>query len=242
MRAIRNSSGCRCSPGASKVRAVPIVVAILALAAFAEARTPAPAKKRSPRDETRFRASVAVQKTVNRYFLTAVLPKLKNCWKGVKGKGSIEINSIFGDDRQGGWAFQKIQGSLTHLPKDQAAAAVSCMESAATGTSFPRDQDEKAVSYLVSWTWPVPLPADVERRIERALASGGGQGAGCDGRGSPPRCVACTGSPLMCAYVCVGGTRCEVQAIRPDNLNSSCTQFGKCASGGLLGVVGDVIY
>jgi hypothetical protein len=117
------------------------------------------------------------------------------------------------------------------------------MQKAVAGTSFPRESGEKGKSFLVSWVWPVPLPPDAEQQMARMWGSSGGEGGGCDGHGASARCVTCSGSPLSCVYVCVGSDSCEVQATKPGGFDSICSEGGKCASGGLFGLVGTtVIY
>lgn len=200
--------------------------------------SPAAGQSRQAVDDVRFKASVATQKRINRYFHGVVVPRLKPCWDRVQGKGTVEVKYLYADNGKGGWAFKTIHGSKSDLPKGQGQAAASCMQKAVAGTSFPREKSEKGASYLIGWAWPVPFPPDAEQQVARMWDSGGGQGGGCDGRGAAARCVTCSGSPQTCVYVCVGYSSCEVQATKPGGFNSICTEGGQCASGGLFGLAG----
>jgi hypothetical protein len=184
--------------------------------------------------------SVATQKVINGYFHATVVPRLKRCWDRVQGSGTVEMQYRYELDSREAWAFRSIRAGRSDLPKDQTEAAVSCMQEAASGTSFPREKRGKATFYLIDWVWPVPLPPDADRQIEMMRGAAGGAGGGCDGRGAPARCVTCSGSPLTCMYVCVGSSTCEVQATTPGGFNSICSEGGQCASGGPFGVVGGI--
>lgn len=216
--------------------------AFVALTVSSLAQSPGQSQGRSPSrpkaDDPRFRATVATQKTINRYFHGTVMPKLKSCWGRVQGKGTVEVKYIYADNGKGGWSFQNIPASRSDLPKGQEKAAVDCMQQAARGTSFPKEKTDKGKSYLISWAWPVPMPPDADQQVARMWGSSGGEGGGCDGRGAAARCLTCKGSPLTCVYVCVGSTSCEVQATTPGGFNSICTEGGQCASGGSFGLAG----
>ena len=188
----------------------------------------------------RFKESVATQKRINRYFHTVVVPKLKTCWEGVQGKGLIEMKYWFEDDSKAGWAFKTLKGGKSNLPKGQDEVALACMQKAVAETSFPKESDTGA-SYVINWDWPVPLPPDAAQQVERMVGSGGGEGTGCDGHGASARCVTCSGHPQTCIYVCVGADTCEVATSPPGGFDSICTEGGKCASGGLFGVVGGMV-
>jgi hypothetical protein len=203
--------------------------------------SPVEGQSRTKVDDGRFKATVATQKRINRYFHGAVVPKLKTCWSRVSGKGMVEVRYLYTDDAKGGWSFKAIQASRSNLPKDQEKAAVACMQQAVSGTSFPKEKTEKARSYSISWVWPVPMPPDADQQVARMWGSSGGEGGGCDGHGASARCVTCKGSPLTCVYVCVGSDACEVQATTPGGFNSICTEGGQCASGGSFGLVGSMV-
>ena len=220
------------------LRLVIVPAALLTLVLSSPAAGQRPDQSRPVTDDPRFKATVATQKRINRYFHGVVLPKLKPCWDRVQGKGTVEIKYLYADTGKGGWAFKTIHGSKSNLPKGQEEAAVSCMQKAVAGTSFPREKSEKGASYLIGWAWPVPFPPDADRKVARMWGSGGGEGGGCDGWGSAARCLTCKGSPLNCVYVCVGSDTCEVQATKPGGFNSICTEGGQCASGGLFGLAG----
>jgi hypothetical protein len=216
------------------LRPVIVPVALLTLALS----SPAAAQSKPGVDDARFKASVAAQKRINRYFHGVVVPKLKSCWGRIPGKGTVEIKYLYADNGKGGWAFKTIQASRSDLPKDREKAAVACMQGAVAATSFAKEKGEKARSYTISWGWPVPFPPDAEQQVARMWGSSGGEGGGCDGHGAAARCVTCSGHPLTCVYVCVGGDSCEVQATKPGGFDSICTEGGQCSSGGSFGLMG----
>lgn len=203
--------------------------------------SPADGQSRQAADDGKFKATVAAQKKINRYFHGTVVPKLKTCWSRVSGKGMVEVRYLYTADAKGGWSFKTIQASRSDLPKDQEKAAMACMQQAVSGTSFPKEKTEKAKSYSISWVWPLPMPPDADRQVARMWGSSGGEGGGCDGHGASARCVTCKGSPLTCVYVCAGSDTCEVQATKPGGFDSICSEGGQCASGGLFGLVGTMV-
>jgi len=184
----------------------------------------------------RLKESVAAQKRINRYFHTVVGPKLMTCWDRVQGKGTIEIQYRYEDNGKGGWEFKKLNGGKSSLPEGQDEVALACMQSAVAQTSFPKDGDA-GDSFSISWNWPVPLPPDAAQQIERMLGSGGGEGGGCDGHGASAKCVTCSG--INCITVCVGSDPpCTITIDPTPGHFNTCTEGGKCASGGPFGVVG----
>ncbi len=185
--------------------------------------------------------SVAAQKKINRYFHSVVVPKVKDCWDKVQGEGTIEMVYTYEADAEGGWAFKSLEVGDTTLQKGQDAIALACMEQAVAATSFPRDASDRGESYQINWDWPVPLPPDTAQLAARMFGSSGGEGTGCDGHGAKAKCVTCAGRPQSCIYVCVGFNTCELAATSPGGFDSICTEGGKCASGGLFGVVGGIM-
>ena len=62
----------------------------------------------------------------------------------------------------------------------------------------------------------------------------GGEGTGCDGKGTTAKCFTCKGS-TTCLTVCVGYKKCDLVS-NPKEI--SCTASQKCASGGPFGLIG----
>ena len=189
--------------------------------------------------------SVATQKRINSYFLSAVMPKLKTCWDRVQGNGTIEMIYRYENDEKGGWAFKTLEVGKSDLPEGQNATALACMQNAVKGTSFAREASDTGESFLVDWVWPVPMPPDAEQQIARMIgSSGGGFGVegGCDGHGTGAKCVTCSGNyPVECLTVCVGEEPPCTISTYPDGLKTCGGGGGKCASGGPFGFVGGVI-
>lgn len=183
--------------------------------------------------------AVTTQQQLNRYFHAAVIPKLKNCWSSVKGKGSIELEHNYKKGSDGRWATTGVTLIKSALPRGQEAIALRCMQGATRGTSFPAEGSDAATTYAIKWTWPVPFPSNAAQLTTDMFAglknTGGGSG-GCDGRGTAAKCYMCDGG---CKKVCVGYTECKEKTtglIR-------CEASGKCASGGPFGVSGGgIIY
>jgi hypothetical protein len=187
----------------------------------------------------RFAESVAAQKHINRYFHDVVMPRLTPCWNRVEATGRVELKYVYERDAMRRWTFKQVEAGRTDLPPAPNAAALACMRLAVAGTSFPSEPREVGESYALVWTWPVPLPPDVERQYARMLGNSGGEGTGCDGHGAPAACVTCS-LVATCLTVCVGRPPpCTIQEF-PGGTRT-CTAGGECASGGLLGVVGGVI-
>lgn len=207
---------------------------------------PTPEVKPMPTPELeggKLQESVATQKRINRYFQSEVMPKLKTCWERVQGVGTIEIVYRYENDTRGGWVLKTLEAGKSDLPESQNATALACMQNAVMGTSFPREASDTGDSYLINWAWPVPMPPDADQQMARMFDSSGGVGTGgCDGHGAGEKCVTCSsGYPTQCLFVCVGeDPPCTIKAY-PGGTTTCAGAGGKCASGGLFGVVGGII-
>jgi hypothetical protein len=187
----------------------------------------------------RLEDSVATQKRINRYFHDVVMPRLKPCWDRVQGTGRVEMKYVYERDATRGWAFETVEAGRSDLPAGPNAAALACMQQAVGGTSFPLEPRDRGESYMLVWTWPVPLPHDAEPRYARMLGNDGGEGTGCDGHGASASCVTCS-LTATCLTVCVGrNAPCTI--LEYPGGTRTCSAGGECASGGLFGVVGGVI-
>ncbi len=241
----RRSAGC----GRTAVTFGVIAFTVFADVACNTAPTPSP-----DLEGGRLKESVETQRAINRYFHDAVLPRLKPCWDRLQGSGSVQMKYVYArSDTQ--WTMKTVEVSESRLPQDQTALATSCMQEASAGTSLPVDSlpvDQKLAvnkdSYVLNWTWPVPLPPDAEEQygqMMKGVGGGGSNNAGCDGFGATPKCVACTGSGgsgtgTTCTSVCVGGDPpCVItENPNPGGFARTCTYGSGCSSGGLFGLVG----
>lgn len=192
---------------------------------------------RAQLQQAQLKKTVTTQQRLNRYFHADVIPKLKNCWSSVRGKGSVELEHKYKKGPDGRWATTGVALTKSALPKGQEAIALRCMQGATRGTSFPAEGSDAATTYTIKWTWPVPFPsnaAQLTRAMFAAKPTGGGAGGGgCDGWGAPANCLTCGVKNEGCkADVCVGYTDCESSS------DGSCKLQGKCASGGPFGVSG----
>jgi hypothetical protein len=182
----------------------------------------------------------ATQQHINRYFHNDVVPKVKNCWGRIQGKGRIALKYSY--TRSGAkWVFNKLETEESTLPSGSANLALRCMSEAVRGTSFPAEAESRQDSYVIKWTWPVPFPPNALQLTSSMFAAkpkGGDTRGGCDGMGTPARCYTCDFS--TCIKVCVGHSQCTVFS----GGDVSCMAEGACASGGPFGVSGGglVIY
>ena len=192
---------------------------------------------------------VGTQQRINRYFHGDVVPKLKNCWSNVQGKGTIAVKYTFTRAR-GRWTFSRLAADQSTLSRGQDSVAEKCMLDAARGTSFPVDEGESTQNtFVLNWTWPVPFPENDQQLTAAMFAakpSGGGSGGGgCDGHGAAAKCYACKVTKtqdLTCQTVCVGYEECTISHQRGGGM--VCGGQNACASGGPFDVVGGsrVIY
>ena len=194
-------------------------------------------------NEQRLKRTVTTQQRVNRYFHNDVIPKLKNCWNRVQGRGMIVIEHVYTRDASGKWIAGRLAMGNSTLPSGQAAVALQCMQEAVRATSFPVDRaDGDSKEYVLRWTWPVPFPTNmIEQARIMFMAQGGGSGTGCDGKGTPPACWECVyqknGIP-KCKQACKGYEECNYGPM------DSCEASRSCVTGGPTGVAsrGTIIY
>ena len=183
---------------------------------------------------------VTTQQRLNRYFHSAVMPKLPKCWMGIQGKGKIEVEHTYTKSTDGKWVAGNLKVTNSNLPKGQDLVALSCLQDASRGTSFAAQADETSTTYVARWTWRVPFPSNAAQLTTNMFAArvnnSGGDSGGCDGEGTQPKCYVCeTGS--QCKRVCVGYKQCTLFS------DGSCDEKESCASGGPFGVAGQtVIY
>lgn len=177
---------------------------------------------------------VNTQQRINRFFHGDVMPKLKNCWSNVKGKGRISLKYTYAK-KGGRWFLTGLETQRSTLPAGQDAVAQKCMLEAVRGSSFAVEADESTQkTFVLNWTWPIPFPANADlltRSMFAAKPTSGGSGGGCDGWGTEPSCMACKPT---CDEVCVGYSSCAPD--QPGQIGTKCSN--KCASGGPFGVSG----
>ena len=175
---------------------------------------------------------VNTQQRINRFFHGDVMPKVKNCWSNVKGRGRISLKYTY--SRKGArWFLNRLETQRSTLPTGQDAVAQKCMLEAVRGSSFAVEADESTqTTFVLNWTWPIPFPTNADQLTRSMFAAKptgtGGAGGGCDGWGTPPSCFACKST---CDEVCVGYSQCG-----GDETQTKCAE--KCASGGPFGVTG----
>lgn len=188
--------------------------------------------------------AIATQNRINRHFHNAVLPKLKDCWGRLKGAGTIAVEFNYNRGTSG-WATERLKLLRSTLPEGQDALALQCLQDSVRGTSFPfEEEDGEAKEFFVNWSWPVPLPPDLDAAAQRMIDTGGG-GGGCGGSESPPpACQDCAtpflpfiGSVAFCVPACVGYKNCT-------RIENGC-QMGpiepRCVTGSLYGNAGGIV-
>jgi len=198
--------------------------------------------------QAQLQKTVATQQRLNRYFHADVIPKLKNCWSSVQGKGSISLEHNYKKGADGRWATIGVALIKSALPRGQEAIALRCMQGATRGTSFPAEGSDAATTYTIRWTWPVPFPtnaAQLTSTMFAARANNGGADGGCDGRGAAASCYICSidGGDLSCKAVCAGYKECQLNDQPGGGKTCGAKYSGACTSGGPFGVgEGSVIY
>jgi hypothetical protein len=224
-----------------RVTLIMFVVSILSLIGLSGAslQTGSPTRQKTTittgqRPQITLQKTVSTQQRINRFFHGDVMPKLKNCWSNVKGKGRISLKYTYTKTR-GRWFLSRLETKQSTLPTGQDAVAQRCMLEAVRGSSFAVEADESMQNtFVLNWTWPVPFPANaalLTRSMFAAKPTGSGSGGGCDGWGTEPSCMACKPT---CDEVCVGYSGCA--ADQPGQVGTKC--WDKCASGGPFGVSG----
>jgi len=217
-----------------------IVAFTLAVLVYARSQTPrsggeAPPPKSQAAKQVALQKTITTQQRLNRYFHGDVVPKLKNCWGRVQGRGTIALKYSYVKGGSGKWMFDKLEVNQSTLPRGQDEFALRCMQDAVRGTSFPVDQTEaNQNTFVLSWSWPVPFPANANELTSAMFAArsagGAGTGGGCDGHGAQAKCFTCQGA-TSCIKVCVGYATCTLGA-------TYCRSENSCASGGPFGVAG----
>jgi hypothetical protein len=186
---------------------------------------------------------LSIQQRINRYFHNDAIEKLRGCWSGIPGKGTVSFKYIYTKSNSR-WNFAGVETERSTLPSEQAKLAYRCMSDAVRGSSFPVDSaDNTNNKFVLKWTWPVPFPPNSQQLTSAMFAAkpsgGGGVGSGgCDGKGTPAQCYACSTSnqDLSCQTVCVGKETCSITFQKGGG--KACSTDIACASGGPFGVVG----
>jgi hypothetical protein len=120
-------------------------------------------------DEILDETAVREQERINHYFHADVIPRLRECWRGLGGTGTISFKHTY-LPVDGQWtprADDDLGIELDDSTLDEAAdeQARACMREAVRGTSWPMGPTEGAQPYYVLyWTWPVPFPDEPARR------------------------------------------------------------------------------
>lgn len=215
------------------------VLLVAAAVASVACRTSPPA----PLDSSGGKDVIASQNRINRYFHQNVVPKLKTCWSGLQGEGTIDLEFIY--KRAGTtWAWERLSVTGSTLREDQISLAQHCMQDSVSGTSFRmEDDDGGATEFVVDWRWPVPWPEDITS-LARMAGSGGIVWGDC-GLGKLAKCQDCLADKktkkLSCQSTCSGYTQCS-----PNPDGNGCTMGPKspaCVSGYSSGNAGGaVIY
>jgi hypothetical protein len=223
---------------------IPLILIVLAFADSQSRQTnPQITERASVAQPNPIERQASTQQRINRYFHGAIVPKLRRCWSTIDGKGTITLKYTF-TKAGANWTFNRLETAQSTLAHGQATLAERCMLNAVQGTSFALDVLERNQNtFVLNWTWPVPLPANAAKLTSEMFAAkpiGGGTGSGgCDGWGTAASCYTCKGP--KCETVCVGSTECRSVDVGG---GQTCASQGKCASGGPFSVVGGspIIY
>ena len=206
---------------------------------YARSQTPrtnteARSQAQEAKEQAALKHTITVQQRINRYFHSDVMPKLKNCWGGVQGSGTITLKYTYNKVARSRWGLATVAVNNSTLAKAEEAVALKCMQDSVRGTSFAvegSDRDERG--FVLNWSWPVPFPDNADELTRTMfLAKGSGDTGGCDGHGATAACYTCTRPTpysTTCSKVCVGSSTCK-------NNSDGCYEYNSCASGGPFGV------
>jgi len=193
----------------------------------------------------RFAAAVAEQDRVNRYFHGQILPKLKGCWSGVEGAGTIAVRVSY-SRYESLWKAGESGVHRSTLAKGEEERALRCLAESVRDTSFAvEEHDGDASAYQVNWSLPVPWPVDlvdVAKRMALDSIDEGGGGGGCGGD-SLPSCQDCWINTFLvkfslCVPTCNGYVDCTLESD-----GNGCRMKTKCVSAPIFGNRGGfVIY
>jgi hypothetical protein len=164
-------------------------------------------------------------------FYDALVPKLKDCWSRVEGKGEVEFKLTYqknGDK----WEWQRAEVAKSDLSDKAKTAALDCMQSASRGSGFPANNNEALVpqkQFVIQWGWPVPFPENTSELAQMISTGPGGGNPEC-----PKTCFDCLGTPgvpgtTKCVSTCSGYQTCV-----EDGSGDGCRLTpigGQCATG-----------
>lgn len=155
--------------------------------------------------------AIATQNRINRYFHRQVLPTLGACWTGVSGKGTVQVTFGFTRDHDA-WVPAASVVRSTTLAAADAERALGCLRASMRGTSFAVEAGDKdAAAYNVHWSFPVPMPRDLDEAAARmAVDTGAGRCGGSEG--PKEACWDCFYLPGLkwswCSGACAGFSSC----------------------------------
>ena len=231
-----------------------LFAAIWPFCAAAQSLEPAPpsplgrfvlgASQHEPVQATPWRAIVATQNRINRYFHRDVAPKLRGCWDALEGSGTVDAQ--FAYRRVGGrWVNNGILIRASTLPKNQDQAALRCLQEAVRDTSFAVERsDDTARDFEVNWSFPVPWPKDVAEAAKRMVDNGHTDDGGCGGSEGPgPACWDCFYVSIgpfgvsYCGRACSGYSYCTPA---PNGCQAG-PLYPRCTTGSIFGNIGGVV-
>jgi hypothetical protein len=189
-----------------------LAAAVLAATASWHWQAPSePIRVTGPETQPTVSADINAQNRINSFMFVAVLPKLHSCWSRLQGNGTVLFKYSY--KRSGtNWVWSTHDIESMTIPRDQAAAALYCMNEAARDTSFPMEASEAARrtdEMDIHWEWPVPFPGDLAS-LGRMIDTGGGCLRKCDQCDCP--FIQGVGVVCSCAKACSGYSSCVLDA------------------------------
>lgn len=177
--------------------------------------------------------AIAGQYRINRYFHGSVLPTLGACWSGLSGSGTVQVT--FGFQRQKEmWVPATAVVRSTTLSAADADRALGCLTSSVKGTAFAVETDDKdAAAYNVHWSFPVPMPQNLDEAGTRMAMTTVGAGHCGGSEGPKEACWDCFYLPGLkwswCSGACMGFSSCEPS-------ESGCNfKYPLCITGSIFG-------
>jgi hypothetical protein len=176
--------------------------------------------------------AIATQNRINRYFHGSVVPTLGACWAGIAGSGTVQVTFGFKRDKEL-WVPAAAAVRSTTLSAADADRALGCLKASIKGTAFAVEDDDKdADAYNVHWSFPVPMPRNLDEAAARMNVNTGGSRCG-GSEGPKEACWSCWYQPVFgwswCSGACVGFSSCS-------SIESGCfLKYPKCATGSVFG-------
>ena len=120
--------------------------------------------------------SAAAQDRIAKAFHSSIVPKLKDCWGRIEGRGAVRFAYSY-ERVEARWVLRQVKPHASSLAPEPSEAALRCMRDASHGSGFALQASEANTSIAemeVYWGWPLPLPEDTNE-LARMIPSLAGE-------------------------------------------------------------------